>query len=65
MTTLKNRPNTALPVVDVQNGVLEGTALCKASRGVRSTCRRANCCLWTADKAEAVFVDAARAVPGS
>jgi len=27
------------------------------------TCRR-SCCLWTADEAEAVFVDAARAVPG-
>jgi nicotinamidase-related amidase len=25
MTTLKNRPNTALLVVDVQNGVVEGT----------------------------------------
>ena len=24
MTTLKNRPNTALLVVDVQNGVVEG-----------------------------------------
>src|ERR1700755_235614 len=25
MTTLRNRPNTALLVVDVQNGILEGT----------------------------------------
>ena len=25
MTTLENRPNTALLVVDVQNGVVEGT----------------------------------------
>jgi nicotinamidase-related amidase len=25
MTTLQNRPNTALLVVDVQNGVVEGT----------------------------------------
>ena len=25
MTTLENRPNTALLVIDVQNGVVEGT----------------------------------------
>jgi hypothetical protein len=25
MTTFKNQPNTALPVVDLQNGVVAGT----------------------------------------
>jgi hypothetical protein len=30
MTTLENRPNTALLVVDVQNGVVEAADVCDA-----------------------------------